>query len=234
MEVGKDDPERSYKFPGGFCHGQPDGINKTNAQVHFFCGSFSVYKQGIGNQCATGKNAPAIATVSEPEESTAPGPSGSPAHCSETPPLIIPLLPDIPLMGTSPGEHPLAEFLAISTKEKQNCSSYNSLNLHLSKRTCVDFSEVKAGSDHSSAQGNNTMPEPIPEAGPSSQQREQESNSTPCYPTGPSLTLMTKQPQKVHGALGTKHPQTLTWLRHGGSVHSNCPQEVLEEGTGFL
>ena len=114
------------------------------------------------------KTAPATTAVPEPEESTTPGPSSSPACLSETPHPIISLFPDLPFMCTAPVGCPFAEFLAISTQKKWGCSSRSSLDQHCSKRTCVDSQEVKARSDHSSTWGDDNMPELVPEAGPSS------------------------------------------------------------------
>ena len=140
------------------------------------CISSTVPSQYISEALATamqlGKNAPATTTAPKPEESTTPGPSRSPACHSETPPPIIPLLPDLPLMGSPPVGHPFAEYLATSTQKKQGHSTHGSLDLHHSKRICVNSQEVKAWSDHSSIWGNDNTPEPVPEAGPSSEQQE--------------------------------------------------------------
>ena len=65
-----------------------------------------------------GENAPATTAMPEPIESITLGHSGSPALHSETPPPIIPLLLDLPLVGTPPVGHPFAEFLATSTQKK--------------------------------------------------------------------------------------------------------------------
>ena len=181
--MGRDGPGRSYNLPGSFCHGQPNGINKATALVHFFCNSFSLYKSGISDCCVTRWKCPSHHCYTQPMETTALGPSGSPAHHYETPPPIIPLLSDIPLIGTPPVGHPFAEVLAASAQKKQDCFSSGSLNLHGSKRACVNSQEVKAGSDHSSTQGNDSTPYPIHEARPSSQQREQEPDSSPSYLT---------------------------------------------------
>ena len=104
-----------------------------------------------------------------PQEPPALGPSSSPGHLSETPPAVIPLLPDLLFMGTSPVLCLFAEFLAIYTQKKWGHSSSSSLDHHHGKRTYVDSQEVKAGSYHSSTWGDDNMPEPIPEARPSSE-----------------------------------------------------------------
>ena len=152
-----------------------------------WCLSSVVPSQYIGEVLATttlwGKNTPATTAASEPMKPTTLGPSSSPAHCSESPLPIIPLLPDLPLIGTPPVGCPFAEFLANSTQKKWDHSSSSSLDLHCSKGAHANSKEVKAGSDHSSAQGDDNMPGPIPKARPHSHQREQEPDSLPSYPT---------------------------------------------------
>ena len=59
-----------------------------------------------------------IPAASKPEGSVAPGPSSCPVDPPRTPPLPVPLLLDILLVGTPPVGHPFAEFLAISTQKK--------------------------------------------------------------------------------------------------------------------
>ena len=76
---------------------------------------------------------PATTTASEPEDSPAPGPSGSLACPPRTLPLPVPPLPDIPFIGTPPVGCPFAEFLAIPTQKKQDHSLSNSLGVHHDK-----------------------------------------------------------------------------------------------------
>ena len=73
-------------------------------QLLTWCVSSAVPLQYINEALATamwmGKMCPTTTAAPEPERSPTLGPSDSPAHLSETPPSIIPLLPDLPLMGT--------------------------------------------------------------------------------------------------------------------------------------
>ena len=65
-----------------------------------------------------GKTALATAAAPELEEPSAPGLSSSPAHSTETPP-VIPLFPDLPFEGTlSVGTHSLSPLLALYRKSK--------------------------------------------------------------------------------------------------------------------
>ena len=59
-----------------------------------------------------------IPAASKAEGSLVPGLSSSPVHPPRTPPLPVPHLLDIPLVGTPPLECPFADFLAISTQKK--------------------------------------------------------------------------------------------------------------------
>ena len=78
---------------------------------------------------------------------------------------------------------PFAEFLAILTQKKWDCSSSGSLSDHHDKKTCVDSQGVEARSKHSSAQGDKDTPESVLEAGPTfKQQQGQEPTSPPSSP----------------------------------------------------
>ena len=76
-----------------------------------WCISSSIPCNYMGDALVTamqqGENVPATTAVPKPEESTALGPSSSPAHLTENPPPIIPLLPDFPFVGTPPGGAPI-------------------------------------------------------------------------------------------------------------------------------
>ena len=72
---------------------------------------------------------PATTSVSEPEGSTALGCSSSPAHPTGTPPLV-PLLPDIPFVGTTLLWCLFPEFTAGPTQTKWDHSSSGSLDSH--------------------------------------------------------------------------------------------------------
>ena len=64
--------------------------------------------------------------VPKPEGSPTPGPFNSPAHLSETPPPIIPLLPDLPFMSTHLVGCSFAEFLA---KHRKNVTTLPAAHL---------------------------------------------------------------------------------------------------------
>ena len=111
-------------------------------------------------------------TTSEPQ----PGPHGSPVPGSlrslTPPPVTSPLpmssLSDILLAGTPLLGHPFADFLAIPSKGKWDHSLSDSLNHLHTKRTHITSPEVKVGSEHSSTQGQDHMPDLVPETGTSS------------------------------------------------------------------
>ena len=86
-------------------------------------------------------------------------------------------------MGTLPVGCKCADFLAISTQKKQGHSASGSLHNHHNKRTCVNSQEVKARSEHSSAQGSEDMHELILVIGTSFKQQGQKLVSPHCSPT---------------------------------------------------
>ena len=136
------------------------------------------------------QDVPATTTASDPEGSLAPSSSSSPAHPPGTPPLPVPPLLDMPFIGTPLVGHPFAEFLAIPTQKKWDCSSSTSLDNHHDKRTHVDSQEVKARSEQSSAQGDEDTPKLLPEAGLSfKQQQGQELTCPPSSPTRATADL---------------------------------------------
>ena len=95
------------------------------------------------------------------------------------PPLPEILFVDTPLVGC-----PFVEFLTIPTWKKWDCSSSSSLSNHHDKRTHIDSEEVKARSEHSSAQGDEDMTKLVMEAGPSfNQQQGQEPTNPTSSPT---------------------------------------------------
>ena len=77
-----------------------------------------------------------VPAASKPEGSPALGPSSSPVHPSRTPPLPVPPLQDIPLVGTPPVGHSFAEDLAISTKKRSKLGVNTAL--HRVMRTCLN------------------------------------------------------------------------------------------------
>ena len=194
-----------------------------------------------------------ISAASEPHGSLAPCPSSSPVHPPGTPPLPVPPLLDIPLVGTPPVGHPFAEFLAISTQKKQDCSPSSLLNHHHNKRTHVASQEIKIRSEHSSAQGNKDMPERIPGTGISFEQQQQESVSSPSSPTRDTANLedgtvagspkSTRDQASLDSELSrenvddsdmdTATRDCISCSRQRWGVHTNCLQEVPDEGMGF-
>ena len=111
-----------------------------------------------------------VPAASKPEGSPAPGPLSSPVHPPRTPQIPVPPLLDMSLIGTLPVGCPFAEFLAISTQEKQDCFPSSALDHHHNKRAHVDSQEVKAKSKHSSAQGKEETPKLIVGTGTSFEQ----------------------------------------------------------------
>ena len=109
-----------------------------------------------------------------------PEPHGLPVSCQSwvltpllaTSPSPVSSVPDIPLTGTPLLGCPFAD-LAIHSKGKWDHSPSDSPN-HLNiKWTCITSPEVEIGSEHSSTQGNNHMPDLTPETGTSSRQQRQ-------------------------------------------------------------
>ena len=70
MEMSENGPGRKHSLPKGLCNGMPSAESKKlTALVYFFCGSFSLYKWGIGNYCATGQeHVPATTAAPKLEE----------------------------------------------------------------------------------------------------------------------------------------------------------------------
>ena len=190
---------------------------------------------------------PATTAASESEGSPAPGPWSSPAHPPRTPPFPIPPLPDISFVGTPPVWHPFAAFHAIPTEKKWDCYSSGLLDDHCNRRTHVNSQEVKGGSDHSSAQSNEDMPELVPEAGPSFklQQGWEPTSPLPVQP-GPLLVLMMVLQQEAQGLLEirphltqTHHWRmrpTLIWIQppetaSSAQTQTKWPYELLRRNT---
>ena len=162
--AGTDDWADRCHLSGGIFPGEIGRFCDVTALMHFHSSVLCYMSGTIATAVQQDEDVPA---ASEPEGSSAPGPSSSPVHPPRTPPLPAPPLPDIPLVGTPLVGFPFSKFLAISTQKKWDCSSSGSLDNHHNKRTCVNSQEVKASSEHSSAQGNEDMPKLIPETGTS-------------------------------------------------------------------
>ena len=131
-----------------------------------------------------GKNTPPSAVAPKPYELPTLGSSQfslSNWHSSSPGPL----LPDLPFVSTPP----FSEFLAISTQKKWGRSSSGSPYNHHNKRTYVDSQEVKARSEHSSAQGGEDMHELILGTGTSFKQQGQELVIPPSSPTRSTTDL---------------------------------------------
>ena len=100
----------------------------------------------------------------------APGPSSSLAHLTGTLPSLVPLLLDIPFVGTPPVGCLFPWFIASPTLKKCIWSSSGSLSDYHNKRTHIGSPEVEVRSEHSSAWGDENISELVPEAGPSFEQ----------------------------------------------------------------
>ena len=86
------------------------------------------------------------------------------------------------------------------TQKKWDCSLSSSVSNHQNKRTHVDPQEVKARSDHSSAQGNENTSKLVLEAGLSFNQQQGQELSCPLpVQPGPTLILMMVLQQEVQG-----------------------------------
>ena len=146
----------------------------TSIKLLPWCISFTVpshYMSGaLVNTTQQGKNVPATTVAVKLGESPTLGSSSSPAYLTDTLPPPAPILPDLPFVGTPPVGHPFVEFIAISSQKKWGCSSSSSLNNHCNRRTHVNSQEVKARSDHSSAQDDEDMPKLILQTGTSFEQ----------------------------------------------------------------
>ena len=194
-----------------------------------------------------GKNTPATIAVPEPKQSTSLGPSSRPTHCSETPPSIIPLLPDLPLMGTPPVGCPFAEFLATSTQKKQDCSSITARGPVLTPK------KLKMRVVTAALRATITCQNPYPRLGLALNKGSRNltapflSNQGHCWPWwwsscrkfmehwGSSI-LRLQLGVGQHWGLWQGHSlwRLCLMLRHRGSIHLKCLQEVPEQGMGFL
>ena len=162
-------------------------VSSDSMKLLPWCFSSAVPLHYMGNVLATTaqqeEDVPATIAVPEPEGSQALDPSDSPAHQTETLPLLVPPLTDIPFVDTPLVGHSFAGFIAHPTQKKQNCSSSGSLGNHCNKRVHVDSVEVKAKSEHSSTQDKEGMPALALEVRPSSKPQGQEPTSPPSRPT---------------------------------------------------
>ena len=152
-----------------------------------WCFSFTVPLHYMSDVLATAmqKEEDILVTISASklEGSQALEPSDSLAPWTETLPLPVPPLLDIPFVGTPQVGHPFAWFIASTTQKKWDHSPNSSLSDHHDKGTCVDFQEVEARSEHSFTQGEEDTPALVSEVRPSSEPQGQEPTSSPSSPT---------------------------------------------------
>ena len=215
-----------------------------------WCISSAVPSQYINEALVTavwlGENTPATTAVPETSGVTHSGAFWQSNSPSETPLPIIPLLPDLPFMGTPLVGYTFDEFLATSRQKKWHHSPSGSLDHQCSKRTGFASEEVKTGSDHSSTQDEGNMLGLILEAGPSSGQYEKETSSPLSCPSRAMADPDDVTAVESFQALGIKshwtlaHPKKmwkmLTWTqppKTGG--HANTWRylyEWLTRGTG--
>ena len=97
------------------------------------------------------KNIQSIATALRPKGSPVLYPSSSSDLPSGTPPPLLPLLPDIPFVGTPPVGCPFPGLITSPISKKWDHSSSDSLHNHHSKKTHISSPEVEVRSEHSSA-----------------------------------------------------------------------------------
>ena len=176
-----------------------------------------------------------VAAASKPQCSLAPDPSSSLVHPPRMPPLPVPPLLDIPLVGTPPVVCPFAEFLAISTQKKWGCSPSGLLDHHHNKRICVDSQEVEARSDHCSAHGDEDTPKVILETGTSFWHKGRNQSVPPPVKLGPpSIQKMgpwqgTRRVPEIRPLQNQSHQgrmwMTLTWT-HSPETMSHAQTQM--------
>ena len=130
-----------------------------------------------------GGNIPATVAAPEQEESPTVGLSSIPAYLTETPPPILPLLLDLPLVGTLPMGHPFFKSTSSPLQKKWDCSPSGSFGNHHGKRTHVHSPEAEVRSEHSSAWSGGNMPKMVPETRPSTEEWGWEPANPPSSPT---------------------------------------------------
>ena len=111
-----------------------------------------------------------------------PGPLRSPAHQTWTLPLQVPLLLDIPFVGTPPVGCPLTRFI-ISHAEKWDHSPSSAFSDQCNKQTYINSQEVNVRSEHSSTNGKEDIPKLDERLGPSYNPQGQGPTSCPSSPT---------------------------------------------------
>ena len=163
-------------------------LSSTNSiKLPPWCFSSAVPLHYMSDALATAmqqeEDVPATIAAPELEGSQAPDPSDSPVHQTETLPLPVPPLLDIPFVGTPLVGCPFAGFIAGPTQKKVDCSSSGSPGNHHDKRSHVVSQEVKAKSEHSSTQDKQDMPTLASEVRPSSEPQGQEPTNAPSSPT---------------------------------------------------
>ena len=217
-------------FSRGLFPGELRLLYQVTALVHLPCSSPLLHEQSAGHCHATGWRHPSYQHCIQAWGLTGSRSSqASPACPPGTLPLAVPPLPDIPFIGTPLVGHPFAEFLDIPTQKKWDCPSSCLLSNHHDKRTYINFQEVEARSEHSSAPGDEDMPKLVSEAGPSfKQQQGQEPTSPSSCPTRALLILMTVLQQEAQGVpvirphLTQTHPGmmwlTLIWVQPPGTT----------------
>ena len=122
--------------------------------------------------------------------------------------------------------HPFFESIASPSQKKWSHSPSGSFNNCHGKRTLVDSPEVEARSEHSFTQGDNNMPELIPDTGPSSKQQRQESSS-PSF--SPIRALTDPEDGSTAGSLRTTKDQTTL---DSGSLRGYVVDSDLDTASG--
>ena len=108
-------------------------------------------------------DAPAAATVLEPEGPQAPVSTSSPVHQAGAPPLPIFSMLDIPLIGTPPVGHSLIRFIIDPLHKKQDHSPISAPDSQPGEMAHAETTEANVSSGHRTVQGTGELPEMPPE-----------------------------------------------------------------------
>ena len=225
-------------------------FSKAIALVCFLWCPLLLYRWHSGDHCTTGWKCPSHYCCTQPGGTTHSGLMSSPAHLTETPPPIIPLLPDLPFVGTLSGPvgHLFFESTASPSQKKWEHSPSSSLCDYHGKKTHVGSPEVNVRSEHSSTWGDKTCPNWYQRLDPAltllapfqSNQSHHWSWWWDSY-----RKLMEYWGSSLIGLWFIKRVCGWFWfghslwrlhdvLRHRWGVHTNCPQKVAMEGKGIL
>ena len=156
QEVDKNGSRRTHHFPRGFFNDQFGWFNKAIALVQFPLASlFATWMIHWHLPCDRVEMPQPPGLHQSKRNHPTLGPSSSPAHLTETHPPIVPLLLDLPFVGTPPMGCPFFESTAGLFAEKVGpCSPSSSFGNHHAVRGHMFCSpEAEVRSEHSSVHG---------------------------------------------------------------------------------